>query len=59
MLFLPSQNLEKLGLGLGAMGMDNGNNGVDLYCRKVLIEKAPKDLLPEWLRFVRGGKENN
>jgi TNF receptor-associated protein 1 len=55
LLFLPSQNLEKLGLGLGAMGMDSSNNGgVDLYCRKVLIEKAPKDLLPEWLRFVRG-----
>jgi HSP90 family molecular chaperone len=28
--------------------------GVNLYSRKVLIESKPKDLLPEWLRFVKG-----
>jgi molecular chaperone HtpG len=28
--------------------------GVNLYCRKVLIDSNPKNLLPDWLRFVRG-----
>ena len=28
--------------------------GVSLYSRKVLIEQSPEDLLPSWLRFVRG-----
>ena len=27
---------------------------VALYCRKVLIDARPKDLLPEWLRFLKG-----
>ena len=25
-----------------------------LYCRKVLIDAKPKDILPEWLRFMKG-----
>jgi TNF receptor-associated protein 1 len=28
--------------------------GVSLYARKVLIEKNSKDLLPDWMRFVKG-----
>ena len=28
--------------------------GVNLYSRKILIESKPKDLLPEWCRFVKG-----
>jgi TNF receptor-associated protein 1 len=28
--------------------------GVNLYSKKVLIESKPRDLLPDWLRFVRG-----
>ena len=28
--------------------------GVALYCRKVLIKAKPDNLLPSWLRFVRG-----
>jgi TNF receptor-associated protein 1 len=27
---------------------------VDLYCKKVLIQKHPEELLPTWMRFVRG-----
>jgi len=27
---------------------------VALYCRKVLIDPHPKNLLPEWLRFLKG-----
>lgn len=30
------------------------DRGPRLYARKVLIEEHAKDLLPEWLRFVRG-----
>ena len=28
--------------------------GVSLYSRKILIEDKPADLLPDWLRFVKG-----
>ena len=28
--------------------------GVNLYSRQILIENKPKDLLPEWLRFIKG-----
>lgn len=28
--------------------------GVSLYSRKVLIERNSKDILPDWLRFVKG-----
>jgi molecular chaperone HtpG len=36
------------------MGMSRLEPAVSLYCRKVLIDAAPKDLLPEWLRFLKG-----
>jgi TNF receptor-associated protein 1 len=47
LLFVPQENTEKLGLA-------RTEPGVALYCRKVLIDAAPKHLLPEWLRFLRG-----
>jgi molecular chaperone HtpG len=47
LLFVPSENTEKLGLS-------RLEPAVALYCRKVLIDAAPKDLLPEWLRFLKG-----
>jgi HSP90 family molecular chaperone len=28
--------------------------GYDLYCRRVLVQKAPRALLPPWLRFMKG-----
>lgn len=46
-LFVPTENME--GFGFGRM-----EPGVSLYCRKVLIDSDPKNLLPDWLRFVRG-----
>lgn len=46
-LFVPTENME--GFGFGRM-----EPGVALYCRKILIDSDPKNLLPEWLRFVRG-----
>ena len=47
LLFVPQNNPEKFGLA-------RSEPAVSLYCRKVLIDAAPKDLLPEWLRFLKG-----
>lgn len=47
LLFVPENNPEKF-------GMNRIEPSVSLYCRKVLIDAAPKDLLPEWLRFLKG-----
>lgn len=47
LLFVPETNTETMGFGR----MDPG---VSLYCQKVLIEQHSKDILPEWLRFVKG-----
>jgi len=47
LLFVPKENPEKFGLA-------RLEPSVSLYCRKVLIDAKPKDLLPEWLRFLKG-----
>jgi molecular chaperone HtpG len=47
LLFVPKENPEKLGLA-------RAEPAVALYCRKVLIDPKPKNLLPEWLRFLKG-----
>ena len=47
LLFVPKDNTEK-------MGFSRLEPSVALYCRKVLIDAKPKDLLPEWLRFLKG-----
>ncbi|MBC2602109.1 molecular chaperone HtpG [Puniceicoccus vermicola] len=47
LLFAPQQNMEQFGIG-------RMEPGVSLYCRKVLIDRHPEGLLPEWMRFVRG-----
>ena len=47
LLFVPKENTEKLGFA-------RTEPAVALYCRKVLIDAKPKDLLPEWLRFLKG-----
>ncbi len=46
-LFVPQSNTEKF-------GMTRAEPAVSLYCRKVLIDPSPKDLLPEWGRFLKG-----
>lgn len=46
-LFIPRSSLEMLTLF-------NVEPGVDLYSRKVLIQKGSKDIVPEYLRFVKG-----
>jgi len=47
LLFVPAENTERYGFA-------RYEPAVALYCRKVLIDAVPKDLLPEWLRFLKG-----
>jgi molecular chaperone HtpG len=47
LLFVPKENLEQLGFG-------RMKPGVNLYCQKVLIEQHSENILPEWLRFLKG-----
>ncbi|MCJ7681498.1 MAG: molecular chaperone HtpG, partial [Candidatus Aminicenantes bacterium] len=46
-LFVPKTSLE-------AMGLFKEEPGIDLYSRKVLIQKRSRDILPEYLRFLKG-----
>lgn len=47
LLFVPQENMERFGFG-------RMEPGVSLYCRKILIDGKPENLLPDWLRFLRG-----
>jgi len=47
LLFVPKENIEQLGFG-------RMKSGVNLYCQKVLIEQHSENILPEWLRFLKG-----
>ena len=47
LLYVPGKNDD-------LYGFSNLEPGVDLYCRKVLIQKANKEILPEYLRFIKG-----
>jgi molecular chaperone HtpG len=47
LLFVPKENLEQFGFG-------RTEPGVNLYCKKVLIQEKSQAILPEWLRFLRG-----
>ena len=47
LMFIPKRGDDPFGLG-------RENRGLDLYVRRVLIEKQNKDLLPEYLGFVKG-----
>lgn len=47
LLFVPQENPEPWGMG-------QTDPGVALYCRRVLIDAHPRNLLPDWLRFLRG-----
>ncbi len=47
LLFTPKENFESLGFG-------RTEPGVSLYCQKVLIEQHSKNILPDWLRYLKG-----
>lgn len=47
LLFVPRENLERYGFG-------RMEPGVNLYCRRVMIQQNAEGILPDWLRFVKG-----
>lgn len=47
LIFTPKDNPERYGFG-------RIEPSVALYCRKILIDPKPDQLLPEWLRFLKG-----
>ncbi|MBD5777987.1 molecular chaperone HtpG [Pelagicoccus sp. NFK12] len=47
LIFTPKTNPERI-------GFPRIDPGVALHCRKVLIDSKPTELLPEWLRFLKG-----
>ena len=47
LLYVPQENFEVLGMG-------RMQPGVNLYCQKVLIDQHSENILPEWLRFLKG-----
>lgn len=47
LIFAPSENPER-------MGFTKSEPAIALYCRKVLIDPSPKELLPDWMRFLKG-----
>jgi len=47
LFYIPSFHSEKY-------GMDRMEPGVSLYSRKVLIASKSPDILPDWMRFIKG-----
>lgn len=47
LLYVPRENFEVLGMG-------RMQPGVNLYCQKILIDQHSENILPEWLRFLKG-----
>lgn len=46
-LFFPKENME-------IFGFNRMEPGMNLYCNKVLIESKVKEILPDYLRFIKG-----
>ncbi len=51
LMFIPKRNFDM-------MGFNREEYGLDLYVRRVLIQHKNKDLLPEYLSFVKGVVES-
>jgi len=47
LFYVPTSHMEKFGMG-------RMEPGVSVYSRKVLIKAKSKDILPDWMRFVKG-----
>ena len=47
LLFVPKDNFEIMGFG-------RVDPGVNLYCQRILIDQHSENILPEWLRFLKG-----
>ena len=51
LLYIPVSHTEKYGGG-------RLDPGVNLYCRRVLVQSRAKGVLPDWLRFVKGAVDS-
>lgn len=47
LLYVPKENFENMGFG-------RVDPGVNLYCQRILIDQHSENILPEWLRFLKG-----
>ena len=47
LLYVPGENLERF-------GFNRMERGVNLFCKKILIQEKSEAIVPEWMRFVRG-----
>ena len=47
LIYFPSTHEEKFGSG-------RLKPGLNLYCKKVLVKKNANEIIPDWLRFVKG-----
>lgn len=52
LLFVPKTNMELMGFG-------REDDGINLFVKRVLIDSHSKDVLPTYLRFVRGVLESD
>jgi len=47
LLFVPPDNYERI-------GFSKMQRGINLFCKKILIQEKSEAIVPEWMRFVRG-----
>ncbi|MCK5147993.1 molecular chaperone HtpG [bacterium] len=52
LLYVPKTNMEIMGFG-------REDDGIQLFVRRVMIDSNSKDILPQYLRFVRGVLESD
>lgn len=52
LLFVPKTNMEY-------MGIESPDEGINLFVRRVLIDAHDKEILPKYLRFLRGVLESD
>ena len=51
LIYFPSTHEEKFGAG-------RMKPGLNIYCRKVLVKKNASEIIPDWLRFVKGAVDS-
>ena len=51
LIYFPSTHEEKFGAG-------RIKPGLNIYCRKVLVKRNAPEIIPDWLRFVKGAVDS-
>merc|ERR1719474_1778609 len=51
LVYFPSTHEEKFGAG-------RTKPGLNIYCRKVLVKRNAPEIVPDWLRFVKGSVDS-